>query len=148
MQIWERITLEIQTNDDVTLRDIRQEDIADYTRWETVETEWQLWDAPWLYEGRTPKQCERELKEYIEKLGHWVSEASEYSDSSIRSRFEIDYQGEHVGSCASYLIDSDCNILAGAIQHPSAERLASACLIPSTAGTALPPRHSRVLSIT
>lgn len=113
IQIWGRITLEIQTNDDVTLRDIRQEDIADYIRWETIETEWQLWDAPWLYEGRTPKQCERELKEYIEKLGRWVSEASEYSDSSIRSRFEIDYQGEHVGSCASYLIDSDCNILDG-----------------------------------
>ena len=105
--------MEIQTNDDVTLRDIRQEDIADYIRWETVETEWQLWDAPWLYEGRTPEQCERELKEYIEKLGRWVSEASEYSNSSIRSRFEIDYQGDHVGSCASYLIDSDCNILDG-----------------------------------
>lgn len=105
--------MEIQTNDDVTLRDIRQEDITDYIRWETIETEWQLWDAPRLYEGRTLEQCERELKEYIEKLGRWVSEASEYSDSSIRSRFEIDYQGEHVGSCASYLIDGDCNILDG-----------------------------------
>lgn len=105
--------MKIQTNDDVTLRDIRQEDIADYIRWETIETEWQLWDAPWLYEGRTLEQCERELKEYIEKLKRWVSEASEYSDSSIRSRFEIDYQGEHVGSCASYLIDGDCNILDG-----------------------------------
>lgn len=39
IQIWGRIALEIQTNDDVTLRDIRQEDIADYIRWETVETE-------------------------------------------------------------------------------------------------------------
>ena len=112
IHIWGRIALVIQTNDDVTLRDIRREDIADYIRWETVETEWQLWDAPWLYEGRTPEQCERELKEYVEKLGRWVSEASEYSDSSFRSRFEIDYQGKHVGSCSSYLIDSDCNILS------------------------------------
>ena len=113
IRVWGRIALVIQTNDDVTLRDIRREDIADYIRWETVETEWQLWDAPWLYEGRTPEQCECELKKYIEKLGRWVSEASEYSDSSFRSRFEIDYQGRHVGSCASYLIDSDCNILDG-----------------------------------
>ena len=68
-------------------------------------------ESPWLYEGRTPEQCERELKEYVEKLGRWVSEASEYSDASFRGRFEIDYQGRHVGSCASYLIDSDCNIV-------------------------------------
>ena len=118
IHVWGRIALEIQANDDVTLRDIRQEDIADYIRWETIETEWQLWDAPWLYEGRTPEQCERELKEYVEKLGRWVSEASEYSDSSFRSRFEIDYQGKHVGSCASYLIDSDCNILSGRDAEP------------------------------
>lgn len=111
IRVWGRIALVIQTNDDVTLRDIRQEDITDYIRWETIETEWQLWNAPWLYEGRTPEQCERELKEYVEKLGRWVSEASEYSDASFRGRFEIDYQGKHVGSCASYLIDSDCNIV-------------------------------------
>lgn len=106
------------SNDDVTLRDIRQEDIDDYIRWETVETEWQLWDAPWLYEGRTPDQCEQELARYVEKLERWVHEASSYSDKRPRTRFEIDYRGKHVGSCASYLIDADCDITCSGDAKP------------------------------
>jgi len=34
-------------NDKVILRDFIKSDIDDVIRWETIETEWQLWDAPW-----------------------------------------------------------------------------------------------------
>lgn len=45
----------------ILLRDMVESDIADYLRWETEETEWQLWDAPWMYEGRSAEQCAQEL---------------------------------------------------------------------------------------
>ena len=32
---------------DIILRDYRESDIEDDIRWNTVETEWALWDAPW-----------------------------------------------------------------------------------------------------
>lgn len=34
-------------NNKVILRDFIKKDIEDIIRWETIETEWQLWDAPW-----------------------------------------------------------------------------------------------------
>ena len=41
------------SDDKITLRPLERADIADRLRWETEETEWQLWDGPWEYEGRT-----------------------------------------------------------------------------------------------
>ena len=32
---------------DVLLRDYRESDIDDEVRWNTVDTQWGLWDAPW-----------------------------------------------------------------------------------------------------
>ena len=32
---------------DIILRDMTEEDIEDYIRWNTVETDWANWDAPW-----------------------------------------------------------------------------------------------------
>ena len=40
-------------DDIVLLRDFKREDIAKRIEWETEKTEWQLWDAPWEYEGLT-----------------------------------------------------------------------------------------------
>lgn len=34
----------------VVLRDMGERDIRDEIRWNTVETEWALWDAPWEME--------------------------------------------------------------------------------------------------
>ena len=31
----------------IILRDMRESDIDDDIRWNTIETEWALWDAPW-----------------------------------------------------------------------------------------------------
>ena len=32
---------------DILLRDRREQDIADWIRWNTVQTQWTQWDAPW-----------------------------------------------------------------------------------------------------
>ena len=34
----------------ILLRDARESDIADDIRWNTTETAWALWDAPWEME--------------------------------------------------------------------------------------------------
>ena len=39
------------TTKDLILRDITEEDLARHLYWETVETEWQLWD------GHTTAKC-------------------------------------------------------------------------------------------
>ena len=44
----------------VILRDMREADIADEIRWNTLETQWAQWDAPW---------------ESLEELKHFDSEA-------------------------------------------------------------------------
>ena len=46
----------ILKDDTVLLRDFKREDIAKRIEWETEQTEWQLWDAPWEYEGLTEEQ--------------------------------------------------------------------------------------------
>ena len=53
----------ILKDDTVLLRDFRREDIAKRIEWETEKTEWQLWDAPWEYEGLTEEQIRREFSE-------------------------------------------------------------------------------------
>lgn len=40
-------------NDKVILRDFKEGDIEKRIYWETSETEWQLWDAPWEYENQS-----------------------------------------------------------------------------------------------
>ena len=52
----------ILKDDTVLLRDFKREDIAKRIEWETEKTEWQLWDAPWEYEGLTEEQKKEELQ--------------------------------------------------------------------------------------
>lgn len=46
---WEFMELK---NNLVVLRDFIESDIENRIYWETTENEWQLWDAPWEYEGK------------------------------------------------------------------------------------------------
>ena len=52
----------ILKDDTVLLRDFKREDIAKRIEWETVQTEWQLWDGPWEYEGLTEEQKRESAK--------------------------------------------------------------------------------------
>ena len=54
----------ILKDDTVLLRDFKREDIAKRIEWETEKTEWQLWDAPWEYEGLTEEQKKENLQKY------------------------------------------------------------------------------------
>lgn len=101
----------------ILLRDMVESDIADYLRWETVETEWQLWDAPWMYEGRSAEQCAQELREYRQTLERRVDEARAYGDGDLRTHLEICLDNAedptaatHIGGVGSYLIDDEFNV--------------------------------------
>ena len=87
----------------IILRDYRESDIDDEVRWNTVETAWALWDAPWEMEERLANYNEeedrKELRGFLEKPkeGH-------------RWTFEIDtVEGVHIGAVNAYCVDEEYN---------------------------------------
>ena len=99
----------ILKDDTVLLRDFKQEDIAKRIEWETVKTEWQLWDAPWEYEGLTEEQKKEELQKYIKAMEKWAALSETLTDEMPRKSFQIcTPEGEYVGWCGSYFINEDC----------------------------------------
>ncbi|AWZ48594.1 hypothetical protein C3495_07080 [Clostridiaceae bacterium 14S0207] len=89
-------------NDKVILRDFIKEDIEDIIRWESIETEWQLWDAPWENNNEFNSQ------EYKEKTLYLLSNKKD--DVCIRHKFQIcikDQYETHIGWCNIYKINSD-----------------------------------------
>lgn len=92
----------------IVLRDIRLEDIEDYIRWHTTETEWMNWDAPWEWKKRIGKD------EIIDQAKKRIGDAG-----SPRRRLEIGLEtGEHIGWVASYFIEHDITRLAVGIDIP------------------------------
>lgn len=99
------------SNDRVILRDFIQSDIEKRGYWETIETEWQLWDAPWEYENVSDERKHKELNEYIQNMHEWVNKFASMADDEKRSGFQICVKdtNEYIGWCGSYRIDGDCN---------------------------------------
>lgn len=60
--------MEFLSDEKVILRDFIESDIQTRVRWETEETEWQAWDAPWEFAALSGKEREAALAEYIEKM--------------------------------------------------------------------------------
>lgn len=94
-------------NEKVILRNMIESDIEDDIYWNTVETEWQKWDAPWEHENNPPfdakKYREKELK-FLEKLKN--------SPDKVRLNFEIcinNHTETHIGSVNVYFIDEHYN---------------------------------------
>lgn len=86
---------------DIILRDMTEEDIEDYIRWNTVETDWANWDAPWesLPDLLTFNPEEYRKKE-LEKLAK--------PKDKIRWGFEIETpSGEHIGAVSSYMMNEN-----------------------------------------
>ena len=82
------------TNKNIILRYIKAEDIADYIRWTTIETEWCDWDAPWE---------EDNLDEFVERQRIAIKEIHQ-----IYGKLKIDtIEGRHIGWVSSYFIDAD-----------------------------------------
>lgn len=92
--------MEIQYKD-IVLRDFLESDIEDEIRWNTAETEWALWDAPWEMEEELSKfDPEAFRKEALAEL--------EKPKTGFRWGFEVDtLSGVHIGSVNAYLIDEN-----------------------------------------
>ena len=85
----------------VILRDMRESDIEDEIRWNTVETQWALWDGPW--------EMEKELahfnpEEHRKKELEWLAKPK----PDHRLSLEIETaDGVHIGCVSTYCIDED-----------------------------------------
>ncbi len=83
--------------ENIVLRDMIESDIEDYVRWFTTETEWSSYDAPW--EPIESDEAERAAwREYYESV-------KDLPDDTRRWKFEIEYNGRHIGWVSSYPID-------------------------------------------
>lgn len=91
-------------NDKVVLRDFIEADIDDKIYWETVETEWQLWDAPWENEEGDLFDAEAYRRSCLERL------AKVQDPNRMRWGFQIclnDESRQHIGWCNAYRIDDN-----------------------------------------
>ena len=98
----------------VLLRDPIASDLEDYALWDTVETEWQQWDAPWECDEKEPEGeswWERQVRPLIGR---------EIQAGELRRRFEICLlRGEHIGWVNSYYFGIDKQMLAIGMGIPS-----------------------------
>ena len=101
----------------VILRDFIKADIEDYVRWETVETEWKLWDAPWEHVGQTDAQRAAALADDVAWMREHAREVALLRDDAPRRRFEICGLDEERAAC-----------LEGSEPHHSEGRACSNCL--------------------
>ena len=101
--------MEMLQNDKVILRDLLPEDIPSRIRWETVETEWQNWDAPWEYEGLTDVQRQASMQVYLHSLHDRIAKIAALPPDAPRSQLQIvvnDGSQKYIGWCSSYRIDA------------------------------------------
>lgn len=102
----------------IVLRDMEERDIDDEIRWNTVQTEWALWDAPW--------ETEEELKTFDpeahrQKELEWLAKPK----PAHRRCLELDtWDGVHLGAVNCYCIDGDCNWLEKAPETEEGRRAA------------------------
>ena len=85
----------------IVLRDMREGDIEDEIHWNTVETEWALWDAPWEMEEELRKF---DPEKHRQKELKWIA----VRKPDHRLSLEIDTaDGVHIGSVSAYCIDEN-----------------------------------------
>ncbi len=84
----------------IVLRDMIESDIENYVRWFTTETKWSDADAPWE-PIKSDEETERNSwREYYETV-------KDIPDDARRRKFEIEWNGRHIGWVSSYLIDEN-----------------------------------------
>lgn len=90
---------------DIILRDKIEADIDDYIIWNTAQTEWMNWDAPW------EETTELNIEEY--KKTQLKSIAMNKTHLKTRYHFEICFKDNtHIGWMNSYYIDKEKTMLA------------------------------------
>ncbi|NBL00141.1 MAG: N-acetyltransferase, partial [Erysipelotrichia bacterium] len=94
-------------NNKVILRDMQASDIDDIIRWNTIDTEWMLWDAPWEH----VQEDDFDWKDYCQKKLIQI-EAMKQSDD-LRTRFEVCINDEtqtHIGYISHYFVNEQYKI--------------------------------------
>ena len=86
--------------ENIILRDMIESDIEDYVRWFTIETEWSNTDAPWEPVESDEETERASWREYYESV-------KELPDDVRRWKFEIEWNGRHIGWVSSYPIDEN-----------------------------------------
>jgi RimJ/RimL family protein N-acetyltransferase len=97
-------------NHKAILRDFVESDIDDRIYWENVETEWQLWDAPWEYNENEVFDSDKYRKERLE----WLAE--EKDENRMRWSFQVcinDESRKHIGWINAYNIDANYHYITG-----------------------------------
>ena len=89
------------TFEDIALRDMQESDIEVYVRWFTTETKWNDYDAPWeSIEDSNEESQHTSWREYYDQMEN-------APEDRIRWKFDIEWNGRHVGWISSYLIDEN-----------------------------------------
>ncbi|MCI8632332.1 MAG: GNAT family N-acetyltransferase [Lachnospiraceae bacterium] len=91
--------MEIQY-ENIVLRDMIETDIEDYVRWFTQETAWSEYDAPWEAIETDEAEERQSWREYYESV-------KQLPDDLFRWKFEIEYEGRHIGWVSAYSIDEN-----------------------------------------
>ena len=97
---------------DLVLRDFKESDIEKRMFWETVETEWQLWDAPWEFVGLTGTEKKKHLQSYERMMREWLVNAAPADE--MRKSFQIDTLGadaRYIGWVAAYYLNENDKII-------------------------------------
>ena len=98
----------LMKNKNIVLRYLTEDDIADYIRWTTIETECCDWDAPWE---------EDDGDKFVKRQKAALQKAPQ-----IFRKLEIDtLLGQHIGWVTSYYIDGDEEKIAVGINIPSVD---------------------------
>ena len=79
----------------VVLRDMVQSDIEDYVKWFSTRMEWQKFDAPWEPVSLCEEEERKSWTEYFDKT-------KDLNPDRTRCKFEIEWQGKHVGWVSCY----------------------------------------------
>lgn len=94
-------------NDKVLIRKMVASDIDDVICWNTVETEWMKWDAPW----------EHEISEEYDWDAYRVRKTEEIhkdmDDIKLQMRLEVcicNKEETHIGAVSCYFLDDDYRI--------------------------------------
>ena len=95
--------------DQIILRDIQIEDIDDYVRWFTTDTEWMNWDAPWDLKD------EIMFDEMMTNIKRRIYQGTNKSPSRLEVCLE---SGKHIGWVTSYFINGDPKKVAVGIDIP------------------------------
>jgi RimJ/RimL family protein N-acetyltransferase len=90
----------------IMLRDFIESDIADRLRWETINTEWKQWDAPWEHEGAGSF----DVRIYARNVRRKINKNK--NSNRLRDVMQIcvnDEKKSHIGWLSFYYTDKNFN---------------------------------------